>query len=152
MQGPEAFRPCGLCHIFGAYPDESRRPGGSTWETPKGGLLCGLIVSEFISLDGVVEAPGGEPGYKHSGWVVPFTGQEQLQYKLDEVLEAEALLLGRVTYEGFAEAWPPRSDEAGFADKMNSMPKYVASTTLAVSSRGTTRPCSRGTSRRRSRS
>ena len=90
-----------------------------------------LIVSEFISLDGVVEAPGGEPGYKHSGWVVPFTGQEQLQYKLDEVLEADALLLGRVTYEGFAEAWPPRSDEAGFADKMNSMPKYVASTTLA---------------------
>ena len=71
-----------------------------------------LIVSEFISLDGLVEAPGGEPGYKHSGWVVPFTGQEQLQYKLDEVLEAEALLLGRVTYEGFAEAWPPRSDEA----------------------------------------
>ena len=62
--------------------------------------------------------------------MVPFTGQEQLQYKLDEVLEAEALLLGRVTYEGFAEAWPPRSDEAGFADKMNAMPKYVASTTL----------------------
>ena len=87
-----------------------------------------LIVTEFITLDGVIEAPGGEPTHPHTGWVGDFVGPEQMQYKLDEVLEAEALLLGRVTYEGFAEAWPPR--EGPFADKMNAMPKYVASTTL----------------------
>ena len=87
-----------------------------------------LIVTEFITLDGVIEAPGGEPTHPHTGWVGDFIGPEQMQYKLDEVLEAEALLLGRVTYEGFAEAWPPREGE--FADKMNAMPKYVASTTL----------------------
>jgi dihydrofolate reductase len=87
-----------------------------------------LIVSEFITLDGVIEAPGGEPTHPHTGWTIEFAGPEQMQYKLDEVLEAEALLLGRVTYEGFAEAWPPR--EGPFADKMNAMPKFVASTTL----------------------
>jgi dihydrofolate reductase len=87
-----------------------------------------LIVSEFVSLDGVMEAPGGEPGHPHSGWVFDFMSPEQERYKLDEVREGEALLLGRVTYEGFSEAWPPRGGE--FADKMNSMPKYVASTTL----------------------
>ena len=87
-----------------------------------------LIVTEFITLDGVIEAPGGEPTHPHTGWVFDFVGPEQMQYKLDEVLEAEALLLGRVTYEGFAEAWPPR--EGGFAEKMNAMPKFVASTTL----------------------
>jgi dihydrofolate reductase len=90
-----------------------------------------LIVSEFVSVDGVMEAPGGEPGYKHSGWTFdyPMAG-EQMKFKLDETLDSEALLLGRVTYEGFAAAWPGRTDEAGFADKMNAMPKYVASTTL----------------------
>ena len=87
-----------------------------------------LIVTEFITLDGVVEAPGGEPGHPHTGWAGDSFGPEQMQYKLDEVLEAEALLLGRITYEGFAEAWPPR--EGPFAEKMNAMPKYVASTTL----------------------
>jgi dihydrofolate reductase len=87
-----------------------------------------LIVSEFVTLDGVMEAPGGEPSHPHSGWVFDFMSPEQEKYKLDEVMEAESLLLGRVTYEGFAAAWPGRSGE--FADKMNSMPKYVASTTL----------------------
>jgi dihydrofolate reductase len=87
-----------------------------------------LIVSEFVSLDGVMEAPGGEPGYKHSGWVFGFHGPEQEKYKLDETMEAESLLLGRITYEGFAEAWPPRGGP--FAEKMNAMPKHVASTTL----------------------
>jgi dihydrofolate reductase len=88
-----------------------------------------LIVTEFVSVDGVMEAPGGEEGYKHTGWVLA-AGQDpgQLKYKLDEVLAADAQLLGRVTYEGFAAAWPERSGE--FADKMNSMPKYVASSTL----------------------
>jgi dihydrofolate reductase len=87
-----------------------------------------LIVTEFITLDGVIEAPGGEPTHPHTGWTIDFSGPEQFEYKLDEVLEAEALLLGRVTYEGFAEAWPPR--DGPFADKMNAMPKYVASRTL----------------------
>ena len=88
-----------------------------------------LIVSEFVTLDGVMEAPGGEPGHPHSGWVFDFMGPDQEQYKLQETLEAEILLLGRVTYQGFATAWPERSGE--FADKMNSMPKFVATTTLS---------------------
>ena len=87
-----------------------------------------LIVTEFLTLDGVMEAPGGEPGHPHSGWVFDFMGSQQLQYKLNEVLEAEAHLLGRVTYESFAGAWPTRTGE--FADKVNSMPKYVVSATL----------------------
>lgn len=87
-----------------------------------------LIVSEFVTLDGVMEAPGGEEGHPHTGWVFDFVGPEQEQYKLDEVVESEALLLGRVTYEGFAGAWPQRSGP--FADKMNGMSKYVVSTTL----------------------
>ena len=88
-----------------------------------------LIVSEFVSLDGVMEAPGGEEGFKHTGWVFE-AGQDpgQNEFKLKETLEAEALLLGRVTYEGFSAAWPQRSGE--FADKFNTMPKYVVSTTL----------------------
>ena len=87
-----------------------------------------LIVTEFLTLDGVMEAPGGEPGHPHSGWVIEFMGPEQMQYKLDEVLDAESLLIGRVTYESFAGAWPEREGE--FADKMNGMPKHVVSTTL----------------------
>lgn len=87
-----------------------------------------LIVSEFVSLNGVVEAPGGEPTHPHSGWTIEFTGDEQIRYKLAETEEAGCLLLGRVTYEGFAEAWPGRSGP--FADKYNSMPKHVVSTTL----------------------
>src|SRR5215213_8836801 len=87
-----------------------------------------LIVSEFVTLDGVMEAPGGEEGHPHSGWVFDFMSEEQERYKLDEVMEAEALLLGRVTYEGFAGAWPGRGGP--FADKMNGMSKYVVSTTL----------------------
>lgn len=89
-----------------------------------------LIVSEFLTLDGVVEAPGGEPTHPHSGWTIDFTTQEQLEFKLRETLEADALLLGRNTYEGFAAAWPEREGE--LADKMNAMPKYVASTTLVT--------------------
>jgi dihydrofolate reductase len=87
-----------------------------------------LIVTEFVTLDGVMEAPGGEPSHPHSGWVFDFMGPEQQQCKLDEVLEADVHLIGRVTYESFAEAWPQREGE--FAEKMNSMPKHVATTTL----------------------
>jgi dihydrofolate reductase len=90
-----------------------------------------IAVTEFISLDGVIEAPGGGEGYKHDGWTFEFDrGDEGNKFKLDELVEAEAQLLGRRTYEGFAAAWPGRTDEAGFADRMNSMPKYVVSTSL----------------------
>jgi dihydrofolate reductase len=87
-----------------------------------------LVVSEFVTLDGVMEAPGGEPGHPHSGWVFDFQGEEQIRYKFDEVMEAESLLIGRVTYESFAGAWPTYTGE--FADRMNAMPKHVVSTTL----------------------
>ncbi|MDQ2910640.1 MAG: dihydrofolate reductase family protein, partial [Actinomycetota bacterium] len=87
-----------------------------------------LIVTEFVTLDGRMEAPGGEPTHPHSGWTIDFGVPELYAFKLQEVLEAESLLLGRVTYEGFSEAWPQRDGE--FADKMNTMPKHVASTTL----------------------
>ena len=89
-----------------------------------------IIVSEFVSLDGVVEAPGGEPGYRHTGWTFDIEQDPAMyEFKLSEALEAEALLLGRRTYEGFAGAWPEREGE--FADKLNAMPKYVVSSTLA---------------------
>ncbi|ANF31700.1 pyrimidine reductase [Leifsonia xyli] len=83
-----------------------------------------LIVTEFMTLDGVVEAPGGEPTHPHSGWTIPFGTDALYAFKLREVLEAESLLLGRRTYQQFADAWPPREGE--FADKMNAMPKAVA--------------------------
>jgi dihydrofolate reductase len=87
-----------------------------------------IVVTEFVSLDGVMEAPGGED-FKYPGWSFEYDrGDEGNKFKVDEVLAAEALLLGRVTYEGFAAAWPEREGE--FADKFNSMPKYVVSSTL----------------------
>jgi dihydrofolate reductase len=90
-----------------------------------------IVVTEFISLDGVIEAPGGAEGFKYDGWTFEFDrGDDGNTFKLDEVMEAEAQLLGRRTYEGFAAAWPSYTDEAGFADKMNAMPKYVLSATL----------------------
>jgi dihydrofolate reductase len=90
-----------------------------------------IVVTEFISLDGVVEAPGGGEDYPRGGWAFDFDrGEEGNKFKLDELFEAEAQLLGRVTYEGFAAAWPEREDEAGFAKKMNEMPKYVVSATI----------------------
>jgi dihydrofolate reductase len=88
-----------------------------------------IVVAEFISLDGVVEDPGGSEKSKNGGWSFEVSrGDEGDKFKLDEALGSEALLLGRVTYEGFAEAWPSRNDE--FANKFNSMPKYVVSSTL----------------------
>jgi len=89
-----------------------------------------VVVTEFLSLDGVMEDPGGAEGFRHGGWSFKFNDPEGMKFKLDETLEAQALVLGRVTYEGFAKAWPGMTDGVGFADKMNSMPKYVASTTL----------------------
>jgi dihydrofolate reductase len=89
-----------------------------------------IVVTEFISLDGVIEDPGGSEGTEHGGWTFQFNDPEGMKYKLDEVLDHEALLLGRITYEGFAAAWPGMTDEVGFAEKMNTMPKYVVSQTL----------------------
>jgi dihydrofolate reductase len=90
-----------------------------------------VVVTEFVSLDGVMEDPGGAEDYQHGGWTFEFErGEEGDRFKLGEIFEAEAQLLGRVTYEGFAAAWPERSDEAGFAARMNEMPKYVVSSTL----------------------
>jgi dihydrofolate reductase len=87
-----------------------------------------LIVSEFVTLDGVMEAPGGEPSHPHTGWVVDHHTPELEEYKLQEVLAAGTLLIGRVTYESFSKAWPARTGE--FAVKMNSMPKVVVSSTI----------------------
>ena len=90
-----------------------------------------IVVTEFVSLDGVMEAPGGGEDFKHAGWTFEIErGDEGDKFKLDETLSSEALLLGRKTYEGFAAAWPSRTDEVGFADKFNSMSKYVVSSTL----------------------
>jgi dihydrofolate reductase len=88
-----------------------------------------IIVTEFVSLDGVMEDPGGSEDFRHGGWSFEIPrGDEGDGFKLTEALESDALLLGRVTYEGFAEAWPGRDGE--FADKFNTMPKYVVSSTL----------------------
>jgi dihydrofolate reductase len=88
-----------------------------------------VVVSQFVTVDGVVEDPGGAEGFDRGGWAFKFDrGPEGDKFKLDEVMEADALLLGRVTYQGFADAWPSRSGE--FADKFNDMPKFVVSTTL----------------------
>ena len=88
-----------------------------------------IVVTEFVSLDGVVEDPGGAENFKYGGWSFEISrGDEGDKFKLDEAFSSEALLLGRVTYEGFAAAWPSRDGE--FADKFNSMPKYVISATL----------------------
>ncbi|HTD57375.1 MAG TPA: dihydrofolate reductase family protein [Solirubrobacteraceae bacterium] len=88
-----------------------------------------IVVTEFVSLDGVMEGPGGGEGFEHAGWTFEIErGAEGDKFKLDEALDAEGLLLGRVTYEGFANAWP--SMEGSFADKFNGMPKYVVSSTL----------------------
>jgi dihydrofolate reductase len=89
-----------------------------------------IVVTEFVSLDGIVEDPGGSEDYKYGGWSFEFSrGDEGDKFKLDETMASDALLLGRVTYEGFADAWPSREGE--FADKFNNMPKYVVSSTLS---------------------
>jgi dihydrofolate reductase len=88
-----------------------------------------IVVTEFVSLDGVMEDPGGAENFKYGGWSFQFErGEEGDAFKLEETRASVALLLGRRTYEGFAAAWPSREGE--FADKFNSMPKYVLSATL----------------------
>jgi dihydrofolate reductase len=88
-----------------------------------------IVISEFMSLDGVIEDPGGAEDFKHGGWSFAYSrGEEGDKFKVDETMGSAGLLLGRKTYEGFADAWPTREGE--FADRFNSMPKYVVSTTL----------------------
>src|SRR3954465_16056136 len=99
--------------------DQQRRPE----------MAARIVVPEFVSLDGGMEAPGGEPGFKSPGWSFEFgRGDDGNQFKLDETRSADALLIGRRTYESFAGAWPQREGE--FADKFNAMPKFVVSSTL----------------------
>jgi dihydrofolate reductase len=88
-----------------------------------------LVVTEFVSIDGVFEDPGGAEDYEHGGWTFEYDrGEEGNRFKLDELMQAEVQLFGRTTYEGFAAAWPSREGE--FADRINNAPKYVVSTTL----------------------
>src|ERR1051326_8067916 len=89
-----------------------------------------IVVSEYVTLDGVMEDPGGAEKTEHGGWSFPFWSEEAGKFKFDELFASDALLLGRVTYQGFAKAWPSMKDEQGFADRMNGLPKYVVSTTL----------------------
>jgi dihydrofolate reductase len=89
-----------------------------------------IVVTEFVSLDGVMEDPGGAEGYRHGGWTFKYErGPEGNKFKVDELFAADALLLGRVTYQAFAKAWPSIKDP-GFADRMNGIRKYVVSNTL----------------------
>ena len=94
-----------------------------------------IVVSEFVSLDGVMQAPGRQEedtsgSFKHGGWSFKFHDDQVPRYKLDELSASDALLLGRKTYEIFAGYWPKAKDDAGFADKMNNLAKHVVSTTL----------------------
>jgi len=94
-----------------------------------------LIASEFVTLDGVMEAPGNDPHPEgRSAWALKYTGQDQQRFKNDELLEMDAILLGRVTYEVFAAFWPTAPNDEGFADRINSIRKYVASNTMKSAS------------------
>ena len=88
-----------------------------------------IVVTEFVSIDGVMEDPGGSEDFDYGGWSFEYSrGDEGDRFKLDETMQSDALLLGRKTYEGFADAWPQR--DGAFADRFNNMPKYVVSSTL----------------------
>jgi dihydrofolate reductase len=90
-----------------------------------------VVVTEFVSLDGVMEDPGGAEAYEHGGWTFRINqGEEGYKFKMEELFDAEALLLGRVTYQAFAKAWPTVKDGGDFAERMNSIKKYVVSSTL----------------------
>jgi len=88
-----------------------------------------VVVSEFVTVDGVMEDPGGSEKTAHGGWSFRFWSDEAAKFKYDELFASDALLLGRKTYQGFAEAWPSRTGDP-FSDRMNSLPKFVVSTTL----------------------
>src|SRR6266568_7697205 len=103
----------------------------STKERKKENTMRKVIVSEYVTLDGVMEDPGGAEGFKHGGWSFGFGGADQQQYKFEELFACDALLLGRRTYEGFAAAWPTMPGTGEYGERMNSLPKYVVSTTLS---------------------
>lgn len=90
-----------------------------------------VVISEFVTLDGVMEDPGGAEGFKYGGWTFQFGSAEQQQYKVEELFQTNALLLGRRTYQGFAAAWPNMPGTGAYGERMNSLPKYVVSTTLS---------------------
>src|ERR1051326_4359066 len=90
-----------------------------------------IVVSEFVTLDGVMEDPGGAEGTRYGGWTFEFSSPEQERVKFEELFKADALLLGRRTYQGFAAAWPTMTETGVFGERMNSLPKYVVSTTLS---------------------
>jgi dihydrofolate reductase len=91
--------------------------------------MAKLVVTEFVSIDGVFEDPGGSENYEHGGWTFEYNrGEDGEKFKMDELIEADVQLLGRRTYEGFAAAWPSR--EGPFAEKINNGPKYVVSNTI----------------------
>ncbi len=89
-----------------------------------------VIVSEYVTLDGVMEDPGGGDKSKYGGWSRQFWNEQAMKFKYDELFASDALLLGRVTYDGFAKAWPTMKDTGDFGERMNSIAKYVVSTTL----------------------
>ena len=89
-----------------------------------------IVVSELMSQDGVIEDSGGREGYEHGGWALRWHNREIDEHKKDELFGADAMLLGRVTYEAYAAAWPSMTDDDGFADRMNTIPKFVVSSTL----------------------
>jgi dihydrofolate reductase len=89
-----------------------------------------IIVSEFVTLDGVIEDPGGGDKSKYGGWSRQFWNEQAMKFKYDELFACDALLLGRVTYDGFAKAWPAMKDTGDFGERMNDIPKFVVSTTL----------------------
>jgi dihydrofolate reductase len=90
-----------------------------------------LVVTEFITLDGIIDDPGGVEGTPHGGWSFRFPTPEGQQFKYEELLASDVQLMGRVTYEGFAAAWPGMEEATGeYGKRMNGMPKVVVSTTL----------------------
>lgn len=101
--------------------------------------MAKVVVTEYVTLDDVMEDPGGGEGGPYGGWSFQFWSYEAAKFKFDELFASDALLLGRVTYAGFARAWPSMKDEQGFADRMNNLPKYVVSETLTVAEWNNTR-------------
>lgn len=89
-----------------------------------------INVSEYVTLDGVMEDPGGADKTEHGGWSFQFWSEESAKYKFDELFASDALLLGRVTYQGFAKTWPTMKNAGEFGDRMNNLPKFVFSRSL----------------------
>jgi dihydrofolate reductase len=88
-----------------------------------------IVAAEYLSLDGVTEDPGGSGAFEHRGWTIPYWNDDMAKYQSEQLFASDALLLGRTTYEEFVASWPARSGDP-FTDRMNSLPKFVASTTL----------------------